>query len=183
MDERVCFISDWLTDGLSVSELCRRYEISRKTGHKWLSRYRKEGASGLSERSRAPKSNPRSVSMDVRALLIAERKARPHWGARKIVARLKEQHPDVSWPSDSTAHEVLYRAGLVKERRRRRKLGTESKLLAPDVPNAVWAADFKGEFRLGNRELCYPLTISDSFSRYLLGCRSLREVPHTFREY
>jgi len=171
MDERVRFIADWQRQGLSVSELCRRYGISRKTGYKWIARYEAEGCSGLAERCRAPHSNGRSMSDEVGDLLVAERKAHRYWGARKVLAVLRERHPDLAFPSASTAHAVLDRAGLVTKRRRRGEgICEDASLVSADRPNAVLCVDFKGEFRLGNRQLCYPLTVMDCFSRYLLCC-------------
>lgn len=171
MDERLQFITDWQRLRLSLSELCRRYGISRKTGYKWISRYGEEGCSGLAERSRAPHSNPRSVSAEVRDVLVAERKSHEHWGARKLLAILRERRPDLTFPSASAAHAILDRAGLVEKRRRRRGgLCEDVSSVTADSPNAVFCVDFKGEFRLGDRSLCYPLTVMDCFSRYLLCC-------------
>ena len=195
MDERVRFIADWQRLGLSLWELCRRYGISRKTGYKWIWRYEAEGCSGLVERSRAPHSNARSAGAEVRALLVAERKRHEHWGARKLLAVLRERHPDLEFPSASTAHGILDRASLVKARGRRRVGLCEDACGAgvpADGPNAVFCVDFKGEFRLGNRQLCYPLTIMDSFSRYLLCCSgqpstkmagAFEVFDRVFREY
>lgn len=177
VDLREAFVRSCLSDGANVSELCRHYGISRVTGHKWLRRFEAEGLPGLADRSRAPHGNARSVSAEVEALLVAERARHGDYGAGKLLARLAERHPAVAWPARSTAHEVLRRHGLVEHPRRRRpqvdgaKRGVEA-----DRPNAVWSADFKGEFRLGDGTVCYPLTVSDGYSRYLLACTALENV-------
>jgi transposase InsO family protein len=173
MDERLCFVADWLSSGFGFAELCRRYGVSRKTGYKWIGRYEAEGPSGLAERSRAPRSNPRSVSAEVEAALLAARDAHKHWGARKLLVDVAKHHPELVLPAASTAHEVLVRGGKVSARRRRRGLCEGTGLVEADCPNAVWAVDFKGDFLLGNGTRCYPLTITDSYSRSLLCCRSL----------
>lgn len=186
MDERCDFILDLLSDAYTMSQLCALYGVSRKTGYKWLHRFFETGIQGLSDRTRAPHTNPRAVTPEVAELIVQEREAHPHWGAAKLLARLSERHPNTSWPARSTCHDILVRARKVEPRRRRRSAqATDTNLFDPDIPNAVWAVDFKGEFRLGDGSLCYPLTITDSYSRYLLGCYALpstatQAVQHAF---
>jgi len=169
MDERIRFVGEWLLGEVSRTELCERYGISRRTGYKWLSRYEAEGPTGLSERSHAPLHHGRSTPAELVEKLVALRRARPTWGPRKLVAKLGALHPRLAWPSHSTAHAILKREGLVTGRRLRRhpprRLG---ELVTPERPNHVWAVDHKGWITLRNGERCEPLTLTDSYSRYLL---------------
>ena len=172
MDRRVRFIGALESCEYTMTELCSAFEISRKTGYKWAERWCQEGASGLEDRSRAPKRQPGRTDPRCEDLLLEARRARPTWGPRKLLDMLRRQHPRLPWPAVSTGGEVLKRHGLVEPRPKRRRQVPPSKPLAEaQCANAVWAADFKGEFRTGDRQLCYPLTVSDQFSRYLLGCR------------
>jgi putative transposase len=193
MDERVRFVADWLSGDFGKRELCEAYGISRPTGDKWIARYRQEGADGLKERSRAPRSHPNVVPEALRARIIEMKLAHQSFGPKKVTDRLRERHPQVAWPADSTAGEILKRAGLVKPRVRRRRAAPDPAPFGECVqPNYTWSADFKGDFRLGNGRRCYPLTISDNFSRYLLACRGLERTTYqavrpwfewTFREH
>jgi transposase InsO family protein len=174
MEARECFIADWSTGAFGMADLCRRHGISRKTGYKWVARFRGGGLPGLRERSRAPLSHPNQVSGEVRRVLLRERDRHPDFGAKKLVARLKKKRPNIIWPAISTAHEVLVREGRLRKRRRvQRPAECARSLAAADGPNAVWTADYKGQFRLGNGTYCYPLTIVDGYSRYLLSCTAL----------
>lgn len=171
MDERVRFIVDLESAAFTMSELCAVYGISRKTGYKWAQRYLEEGWDGLKDRSRAPHSCPHRTDPEYVEWLLAERRSHPRWGARKLLTRLKRRHPELSWPSASTATAILKRHGLVTPRRRRRP---RSRIPPPerraDAPNDLWSTDFKGEFRVGTGQWCYPLTVADRASRYLLAC-------------
>ena len=159
MDERMRFIVDHLSDEWTMSGLCDRYGISRQTGYKWVGRYREEGAEGLRERSRAAKRHGHATPSGLADLIVALRQARPSWGPRKIVAKLRLQHPDLAWPAASTAGEILKRAGLVAGRRRRRRAPPRlCGLTAPARPNHVWGVDHKGWIRLGDGTRCEPLT-------------------------
>ena len=152
-----------------MTELCERFEISRKTGYKWLDRYAAEGPSGLADRSHAPLRHGLATDGALAEAIILLKLARPSWGPRKIVARLALDHPDLAWPSASTAGEILKRAGLVEPRHRRRRAApTLGGLTTPERPNHVWAVDHKGWVRLGDGRRCEPLTVTDGFSRYLL---------------
>lgn len=193
MDERVRFVADWLSGEYSKSALCRAYGISRPTGDKWIGRYLQDGAGGLTERSRAPRTHPNAVPEALREQIVAMKLAHQSFGPKKVIDRLRAVQPEVAWPADSTAGEILKRAGLVRARRRRRRVAPHSAPFgACAQANDVWSADFKGDFRLGNGRRCYPLTISDNYSRYLLACRGLAHT-HTeavrpwfewvFREY
>jgi putative transposase len=169
VDGRLRFVSACLSGDASVTEVCERFEISRKTGYKWLDRYAAEGPSGLVDRSHAPLRHGRATDGALAEAIILLKLARPSWGPRKIVARLSLDHPDLAWPSASTAGEILKRAGLVEPRHRRRRAApTLGGLTTPERPNHVWAVDHKGWVRLGDGQRCEPLTVTDGFSRYLL---------------
>lgn len=174
MDERVSFIVESLRGELTMSALCEKYVVSRKTGYKWLTRFREEGKQALRDRSRACLHHPNATSEELAVLLIDARKSHPTWGARKLVAWLEMKYPRVHLPSPSTVGEILKRYGLTRRRRKRHKAPPYA---APfrgcDEPNAVWCADFKGSFALGNGRRCNPLTISDGYSRLLLRCEGL----------
>ncbi len=152
-----------------MTELCEAYGISRRVGYKWLDRYEAEGPAGLEDRSHAPLRHGRATAPELAEKIIELRRARPHWGPRKIVARLEALHPGLSWPSHSTADEILRKAGLVTGRRlRRRPPPRLGELTRPERPNQVWAVDHKGWVRLGDGSRCEPLTLADGYSRFLL---------------
>jgi transposase InsO family protein len=151
-------------------ELAERYGVSRKTAYKWIARYLSEGPAGLEARSSAPLCHGRATSAALAEAIVQQKEARPSWGPRKIVVKLAETYPDLAWPAPSTAGEILKRAGLVRPRRRRfRAPPTLGGLTTAERPNHVWAADHKGWVRLLDGQRCEPLTISDSFTRYLIG--------------
>jgi putative transposase len=170
MDERMRFVAAVLAGDDSMSALCEAYGISRKTGYKWVARYREQGPAGLSEQSRAPHFHGRATDADLVERIVAEKEAHPLWGPKKIVARLQRRHPDLVWPAASTTGEILKRHGLVKGRPRARWKGCgNGPWPEPDAPNAVWSADHKGWFRTRNGARCEPLTVMDASSRYMLG--------------
>ena len=170
MDERMRFIVEHERGDVGMAELCRAHGISRKTGYKWLERYRGGGLAGLAERSRAPRRRPGMTDPAVVARIVAARGEHPTWGPRKLVAWLGRREPGLALPAPSTAGEALRRAGLVVPRRRRGRATPSGggPLGACAEANAVWCADFKGQFRTRDGTWCYPLTISDAASRYLL---------------
>jgi putative transposase len=155
-------------------DLCRECGISRKTGYKLWRRFQKEGPRGLFDRSRAPERVPNRTSDEVRALLLEVRKDHPTWGPRKILGWLEGKHAGVVLPAPSTVGDLLRQHGLVQPRRRRRSTSPYAPgLTQPNGANDVWCADFKGQFRLGSGAYCYPLTITDRHSRFLLACEGL----------
>ena len=157
----------------SMVALCRMFGISTKTGYKWWHRFEQEGMPGLLDRSRASHSHPNATAEDLVTVVIGARRRHPTWRPRKLRAwlRAKGYKP----PAPSTIGDILRREGLVRPKRRRPRPGCFADgLRAQDQPNAVWAADFKGHFKLRHGLKCYPLTISDGFSRYLLRCEALR---------
>lgn len=175
MLERTRFVLTHQEGLFSMTELCERFSISRKTGYLWLARFSEEGLPGLEERSRAPRSKPHQMAGATSALLIETRRKHPTWGPRKLLAYLRPRHPGIALPAPSTVGDLLKRSGLVEARRRRRAPAPaqHTPRLEAALPNQVWAADFKGEFRLGSGPYCYPLTVTDAASRYLLACRAL----------
>ena len=175
MDERLQFVRDALSDRFKMSELCARYGVSRRIGYKWLARYEAEGRRGLVNRSRSPHRCPHKLNDAMAELLVAAREAHPFWGARKLLAVLATKHPRITaWPAPSTVADLLARRGLVQKRRRRRA-SVHPGVVRPTTvaPNDLWTADFKGQFRTGDGAYCYPLTIADQHTRFLLGCRGL----------
>ena len=174
MSERSRFIALYEERLFTMSELCARFGIARKTGYKWLARYQEAGLPGLADHSRAPHTCPHRLRPQVEAALLKARAAHPTWGPKKLVAFLQRRQPDLVLPAPSTVGELLRRQGLTQPRgsRRPRQSGGAGPLRA-DTPNAVWCADFKGEFRTLDGRWCYPLTITDAHSRFLLACQAL----------
>ena len=179
MDERAQFILECLRDELSMSALCRKYEISRKTGYKWVERFQAGGRPSLRDRSRARRHQTR-IAEAVVLLLVDARKRYPTWGPRKLLFELERRYPRLRLPASSTLGEILRRQGLVRPRRARRTAAPyTAPFLGCDRPNAVWCADFKGSFKLGTGRRCHPLTISDAYSRYLLRCEGLSRTDES----
>ena len=180
MDERLRFVAR-LLDGESMTDVCREFGISRKTGYKIFQRYQEHGLEALTDRCRRPVRYANQLPSQVESLIVTLKREKPHWGARKIRELLvRRLDGDFRIPAKSTIHAVLHRHGLVKVpgRPRRRASGTE--LSTGAIPNDLWCVDFKGEFKLGNGRYCYPLTVTDHASRYLLLCEALestREDP------
>jgi putative transposase len=172
MDERMRFVAR-LLDGEKMAGLCEEFGISRKTGYKIYGRYKEVGLHGLTDRSRRPHRHANQLPMAVEKLIVRLKKEYPHWGAPKLQERLRKRWPEVACPAVSTVHAVLDRHGLVRRRRRRpRPRLTGTRLTLPSTPNALWCADYKGEFLLANRRYCYPLTITDFATRYLIACEA-----------
>lgn len=197
-EQRVRFIRDHdryvKTGKMTMSRLCREHGIERKTGYKFVARHRDHGWQGLVDLARAPHTGPHWTALAIRNAIVQVRQEYPEWGAKKIVAYLGDFEPDTVWPAASTAHEILRRAGLVEPRSRNRRYphpGRPNEVV-PTGPNQLWTADFKGHFRTRDRRYCYPLTVADSYSRYILGCQALRAntleltwpvFDRLFREY
>lgn len=181
MEERLRFVAR-LLEGEGMSDVCRDFGISRKTGYKILKRYRAEGLDALCDRSRRPVRYANQLPEQVERLIVESKREKPHWGARKIRELLvRKLAGDVRIPAKSTVHAVLDRHGLVKRARQRRRMKAEGTPLSQaTLPNDLWCADFKGEFKLGNGRTCYPLTVTDQASRMILSCEALestRERP------
>jgi len=178
--ERTRFVLEAERSGIALSELCRRYGISRPTGYQWIRRYQAEGLAGLEDHSRRPHRFPNETPAEVVDQLVKLRARKPNWGPKKLLARLQRLHPELPLPAASTVSAILKRKGLVEPARRRPK--PERVLVSntgePEAANEVWTTDFKGEFRVGSGELCYPLTISDGWSRFLLACDGLASTRY-----
>lgn len=174
MDQKIQFISDYLRGGLSFAELCDHFGISRKTGYKWLDRYLRQGAEALVDRSRRPRISPNQTAPAVVNALLECRHKHPSWGAKKLLALIARRHPSWSLPNRSTVCDILKRHGMVPKQRQTRRIGHPGKPTTTGfAPNDLWAADFKGQFKTGNGKYCYPLTVTDHHSRFLLGCHGL----------
>jgi transposase InsO family protein len=177
MDQRTQFIADYLREILSITELCDLYGISRKTAYKWIERYLRQGPAGLEERTRRPQSSPNCTPDEVTQALLEARRRHPSWGGKKLLTLVHMRHPKWDLPHRSTVCDILKRHGMVPKQRNRRHIGHPGKpsslILAP---NDLWSADFKGQFKTGNGRYCYPLTVTDNFSRYLLGCQGLNST-------
>lgn len=180
MDEKVRFIATAAQGDSSMAEVCRQFGISRKTGYKWLGRYRAANVDGLKDRSRARHTQARQTPAAVEEWLVALKGQHPTWGPKKLVARLRWQQaegrlpPGLVVPAPSTAGVLLQRQGLVRPRRTTPPaVGRTQPAAAVDGANTLWCADFKGQFRTGAGTWCYPLTISDAASRYVLRCQAL----------
>ena len=182
MDERLRFVAR-LLDGETMTDVCREFGVSRKTGYKIFDRYKEHGLTALSDRSRRPVRYANQLPQQVESLIVRLKADKPHWGARKIRELLvRRLDGDIRVPAKSTIHAVLDRHGLVKRGGGPRHRARGTPLSEGATPNDLWCADFKGEFKLGNGRYCYPLTVTDHASRYLLLCEALdstREKPAT----
>jgi putative transposase len=179
MDERLRFVAR-LLEGEKMAPLCAEFGISRKTGYKIYDRYKDCGVGAFNDRSRRPHRQANRLPPQVEAIIVRLKRQYPGWGAPKIREKLRQQSTAPHLPAISTVHAVLDRCGLVHHRRRRRRVPLGTELSQPTEPNALWCADYKGEFMLGNRRYCYPLTITDFASRYLLTCEALGTTQEKF---
>jgi putative transposase len=197
VEERIQFIDDALSDRFTMSDLCARYGVSRRIGYKWLAQFAEEGKQGLANRSRAPHScpqDPHKIRPVLAELLCEFRQSHPDWGARKLLKVLRSRNPEIeAWSAASDSADLLARRGLVRKRRRRHAhLHPGVVPISTVPPNSLWTADFKGQFRTGNGVYCYPLTIADQHTRFLLTRRGLLSTEtltarpvfeRAFREY
>jgi putative transposase len=179
MDERLRFVAR-LLEGEKMAPLCAEIGISRKTGYKIFERYKDCGVAAFTDRSRRPYRQANRLPPQVEAVIVRLKREYPGWGAPKIREKLRRQSNAPHLPAISTVHAVLDRHGLVKRRRRRRPRANGTQLSRPTESNALWCADYKGEFMLGDRRYCYPLTITDFASRYLLTCEALSTTQEKF---
>jgi putative transposase len=179
MDEKLRFIAR-LLEGDKMAPLCREFGISRVTGYKLFERYKDCGLDAFNERSRAPYRQANRLPYQVERTILGIKKEHPTWGAPKIHDKLIRRFPMRKPPASSTVHAVLDRHGLVKHRKSRRNKAQGTPLVAAQQPNGLWCADYKGEFMLGNRQYCYPLTITDYRSRYLIACDGLASTRSDF---
>jgi len=191
-EQREQFLDDWKLNYYSKTDLADRYSVSRKTAHKWIDRFEQHGLEGFHELSRRPLSCPWQTEPAIVQELVELRKAHPHWGPAKLLDLMRERHPEEDLPVVSSVARILVREGLVQARRRHRRAHPGCPKSVPQGPNDIWAADYKGQFRLKNGSYCFPLTVSDLASRYILGCdahpavsldRSLQHFTTLFRTY
>ena len=191
MDERLRFVARVL-EGEKMAVLCREFDISRKTGYKIFARYKDCGLEGLVDRSRRPYRQANQLPFQIEALILRFKQQRPSWGAPKIREKIRRKYSGIHLPAISTVHAVLDRHGLVTKGRKRRYKANGTTLSRPTEPNDLWCADYKGEFMLADRRYCYPLTVTDFASRYLLRCEALSTTrqkyaftvfERTFREF
>lgn len=174
MDERAALVREYLTGLWTMGELCERFAVSPKTGHKWVRRYEEGGRPALADRSRRPRGHPAAIAPRIVTRLLDTRARFPHWSAGKLVTWLARRYPATSWPCRSTAYTLLARAEAPRRRRPGPRGGrapaTVRALTEPLSANAVWTTDFKGKFRLGDGSYCHPFTLRDGFSRFVLRC-------------
>jgi putative transposase len=194
MEQRLGLIREYESGLLTMTELAAQYDVSRKTAYKWLERYGQDGIRGLADRSRRPHTSPHTLPSEVVEAVIACRRRHPTWGAKKLVRVLRDQRPEMPWPARSTAAGWLHTRGLTAARRppALRSTGSRAPLTSATAPNEVWTTDFKGEFRTGDGRYCYPLTVRDAFSRFVLRCdaqagrttaETQRHFARAFAEY
>jgi putative transposase len=179
MDERLRFVAK-LLDGEKMAAVCREFEISRKTGYKIFNRYKNIGIEGLQDRSRIPCRYANKLPFQIEKAILSIKKDHSSWGAPKIREKLIKQFPMITLPAKSTIHAVLDSNDLVMRRGPRRYKAKGTALTDAKAPNELWCADYKGEFMLGNKKYCYPLTITDYRSRYLITCEALESTKETF---
>ena len=176
VNQRMNFVMR-LEQGERMSDLCREFGISRKTGYKLAKRYKERGPLGLYDEPRIAKRLPHRTPDEVVDRILALKKTYPHWGSKKLKAELERTEPAVRFPARSTFDAVLKRHGLVETRKRRRKsTALRVPLCDTQAPNQLWCADFKGQFRTQDRRYCFPLTLSDHYSRFVLGCEGLEHT-------
>lgn len=192
MEQKIEFINEWRAGCYSLTELCRKFEISRPTAYKYIQRFQEEGLDGLEERNRAHRAHPAQISSIIEERIVVHRNKHPRWGGEKIWKLLHQDFSEVDVPSVSTVNRVLKRNGLILPKKRLRRVKPVNPIFDPKTCNEVWSADFKGKFLLGNLRYCYPLTIADSYSRYVFSAKGLygeqlkptmREFRRVFREY
>ena len=179
MDERLRFVAR-LLEGEKMATLCREFDISRKTGYKIYSRYKECGLQGLTDRSRRPYRHANKLPFQIEREILKIKRDKPSWGAPKIREKLRRLDSSIPMPAISTVHAVLDRHGLVKRRKRRGYKAQGTALSTPPHPNDLWCADYKGEFMLADKRYCYPLTITDFATRYLISCEALASTKEQF---
>lgn len=175
MEVKMQFINEWHRGCNSITDIAEKYEISRPTVYKWLKRYEQNGVEGLREQSRAPMNSPHRTSRDILDIVIQEKLKNRRRGPRKIRAQLKRSYPHMEFPAISTISYWLKKEGLVDKRKKRQTVPPYTEPFSGcNSPNDVWSIDYKGQFYMKDGHVCYPLTLSDNFSRFILGCQALK---------
>jgi transposase len=170
MCQRTEFVALHRSGLFSLTELCHRFGISRKTGYKWLERFQERGPEGLRDKSHATRSCPHRTASEVEALLLQVRRDHPCRGPKKLLAYTAKRRPELVLPAASTVGDLLRRSGLIAAKRRRKWGHPGSVPLTAAAPNQLWCADFKGQFKMSDGQYCFPLTVTDAHSRFLLAC-------------
>jgi putative transposase len=193
VNERLRFVAKAQEGLYGMAELCERFGVSRQTGYTTLARYGEQGIDGLKDRSHAPRDCPHRITGEVREMLLDARRMHPRWGPRTLLVWLQKRQPGLVLPAASTVGDLYRRELLVEPRRQRRNWSHPGRtLVGVRGPNDLWTMDFKGEFRTGDGKLCYPLTIADAYTRFLLAVDALSSTAHAgaravvervFREY
>jgi transposase InsO family protein len=196
VEQRLAFVLEWLKHESGMAELCRAFEISRRTGYQCVAQYRAEGLDGLKPHSRAPRHHPNAIAEEVCAAVLRAKAAHPSWGPKKLKPLLDEPGSiQQQWPVASTRGAILARGGLTVPRRppRAHVPPRTQPFGSVNQPNETWCADFKGWFRTADGMRCDPLTITDAHSRLLLRCQGMHHgtdgqqvrplFEATFREY
>jgi transposase InsO family protein len=178
MDEKASFILEWESGESTVAALCESFGISRTLGYRYISRYLDYGRAGLVEQPRAPRRVRNRTDEDLVQAIVEFRRRRPRLGALKLQKLLLEKFPDRKLPAVSTIELILRRHGLVKKRKRVRRIREAHPIFRADTPNVIWSVDFKGEFRMGNMRYCYPLTVMDTYSRYVLAVVGMHQPTY-----
>ena len=173
MEQKEEFILLWKCRSYSLTALCEMFDISRPTGYKYVKRYERYGIPGLNELPRSPRKIANKTPGRIEEAIIELRKRHPRWGGPKLLVLLQDKYPAEELPKLSTVNLILKRNALVASRRTRRRVEPVHPIFDPKRPNEVWSADFKGKFRLGNRAYCYPLTVADSYSRYVFCAKGM----------
>lgn len=172
MNQRIKLVADWLSGNFTKSQLARRFGVSRPTVDKWISRHNGDLKS-LAEVSRRPHNSPNKTDDEILARVVAMKEAHDKWGPKKLIELLRIEDPSIDWPSPSTAGQWLDRLGLVNKRRFKRRHGTSHiEMREANDPNKTWCADYKGQFKMLNAQMCFPLTVTDHASRLILACRA-----------
>src|SRR5260370_20932442 len=172
VEEGMGFVMEFQRDEGTMTELWREYGISRPTGYALIERFQREGIAGLQDGSRAPLRHPNQTLAKIEEQILELRRARPSWGPKKLQAYLERKQPDIRWPALSTMGELLKREGLSVAPAKRRKTPPYTQPFGSIAgPNQTWCMDFKCWFRTRDGEPSDPFTLSDAYSRYLLGCQ------------
>lgn len=175
--QKMRFIADWLEEEYSFTDLCTRYQISRQCGYELVKRYQEEGELAFEERSHARHSHPNQTPEEVSQIILSTKHRYLTWGPIAMKAWLEQENPNMVWPAASTIGDILKKHGLVKKRYSRKRVPAYTEPLKKCfASNQVWSADYKGQFRMKNQQYCYPLTITDNFSRYLFCCDAFANI-------